>query len=1184
MPFLRYPSSLISNTKSEVRPHSQDGFFLLEPLESRIAPATVWNAGPTAFGGQVNYTSPGDTPFVLASSSEAQDSIEALFAGSTDHYYLELGAKDVLNVVKDGGASTTLITLNAGRAIAFFYDVNNDGIVQLNEFSGLSLSPGADIRIGDSVNGDVLVNLDANGVFSTNSLTNDAKGIKNIFVSGSVGGSILSGGVISKANIGQGVEIIGTGTASNNYSYDLGLGTGFGDATLGTFIPAAKKAAPGISNVTAGKVDSITASDGGDGGAGGAIANVTLINDVDGLIIQAGNGGAGTASAANGGAGGKVSNVVIYGAIDDVANSAITISGGQGGAGTGAGKGGIGGSADKIYVGYEYNQGKLGKSPNLLSDYVYVNGGAGGSGKTGGAGGSLTNVNVRVQPPDTAPMGAEIGLAAGDGGSTAVAGGKSGNGGSVTNYFVVSNYDGSVDPLAAVAVTGGDAGDATAGATAGIGGSVNTGVVLAKVLSVNAGDGANATKTGGSGGSINNLQIAYPGDIKLAQFGEPESNTGNIFIQQLTLTAGNGGNGTASGKGGNGGSITGITAPDTDLSVLGITGGNGGSGTNGTGGNGGALKNILFQSDRDSANEVAAVIASGIGGSGDKKAGNGGDITGSSLLLSDASLAVTTGTGGASSAGAGGNGGKVDSLSLMVFGLVSSAPGTVTLTSGDGGSVAAGKGKAGNGGALNKVTAVAWGDVTVTSGNGGSADTGISGNGGSITGAVLISDDPTFTYASVSTRDYDSDEPVDPGVNPTDYVQTTAPTPPTTGSAILTAGSGGGGTAPAKGGNGGAIANASVAGLLNVAAIAGDGAFGGSGGDIKSTTVLGSGFEQNTTFQTFHTVSGVTTVDSFTESFQFAPFGDVTVSAGDGSTGAKSGGKGGGLAGITSYSSFLGGSTLFTAGDGGNSTGAGGAGGSISSLTLLGGSSEFSVLAGQGGNSTVKGTGGAGGGVNVVSVQFNAANIMLRDLAAGDGGDSATGKGGLGGSVSNVNTPGDIGVRFGAAYGLGAMGGIFAGAGGDGATDGNAGNVLNVTASTIAAIVAGREASPQLVSKVEGIDLAGFNELISDQSNGSFSFTSPVDPFSGETTNVNLAKYIGGISGDPTMANADQFKTTTGTFTAPVTPWTPGTVPLDGLVAAIVFNGNQNNVKANAWLQPVSPGSSNWQLVSAFNT
>lgn len=1182
MPFLRYPFSRTFCTDSKTQSHFQDGNFLLEALEARIAPATIWNAGPTSGGGEVNYTTPG-TPFVLASSAAAQDSIEAIFAGSSNHYYLELNTKDVLNVFKIGGESTTLLTLNAGRAIAFFYDANTDGIVQVNEFSGLSLSSGADIKVGDTINGDVLVNLSSSGLFSTNSLINDTKGIKNIFVSGSVGGSILSGGPISKVTVGQSVETIGTGTASSNYLYNLGGSDpmpGVGQATLDVFVPVAKKAAPGISNVMAGGVDSIIASDGGIGGAGGAILNVTLVNDVNGLTIQSGAGGNNGAGSTNGGAGGKISNVVVYGVPDNSLDNTILIQAGDGGVGTASGKGGAGGSLDKIYVGYQYSQGKLEKSPDFLNDYVRVYGGDGGNGKTAGVGGSLTNINIRVSPTDTAVGAAEIDLLGGAGGNTAVAGGKSGNGGSVTNYFIISNYDGALNPLPGVSVAGGDAGDATAGATSGNGGSVTSGVVLAKVLTVNAGDGANATKTGGAGGSITTLQIAYPGDAKLTQFGQTESNTGDIFAQQVTLTAGNGGNGSASGKGGIGGSITGITAPDTDLSILGITAGNGGIGTGGTGGNGGALKNINFNSDRDSANEVVGTIATGTGGAGDKKAGNGGDIASSSFLLSDANLTVITGIGGASSTGTAGNGGNIDTLSLAVSGMVAAAPATVSATSGSGGT-AGGKGKGGNGGTMRNITALAWGDASVTSGNGGATDTGTSGNGGAITGAVVISNDPTYSYTTIFSRDYDPNVPIGPG-NPTSYTIISAPVNPTTGSASLIAGDAGGGTTPSKGGNGGAITSANVSGLVNVTVLAGDGSFGGIGGDIKSVSALGSGFNDVSIFQTANISTGVIIEDSVIEDRRLEPFGNLTVSAGNGSDGSKSGGKGGSLTNVISYTSFLAGTSVFTAGEGGDSTGAGGAGGAVSSLIVLGGQSEFSVLAGHGGNSTGKGAGGIGGSVNGVSVQFNEANITLRNLAAGDGGDSATGKGGVGGSVSNVNTAGDIGVRFGQNFGFGAMGGIFAGAGGDGATDGSAGNVLNVTADAIASIVAGREASPQLVSKVEGLNLAGHNELVSNP-NGSFDFASPVNPGDESTSNLLIANYVGGISGDPTLANADQFKTTMGTLTAPVTAWAPGTEPLDGLIAAIVLS-DKRNVKANAWLQPVSPGSTQLQLVSAFNT
>lgn len=1169
--------------------YSQEDYFssypmMLESLESRIAPATI-NAGFPDGGGEVNYTTPAGTPFVLADSAEAQPAIAQLFATSANHYYLELSAKDVLNVFKTGAEFTTLITVNAGKAIAFFYDANLNGIVEVNELTGLSLSGGADVSVGDSVRGDILVNLDAKtGAFSADMLSADVKGIKNLFVSGSVDGSILSGGSISKVTIGQNVEIIGTGSAANGYEYSLGgiAGPGGpGNGVLGIQTPGAKKAGANISNVTAGGVDSIIASDGGSGAAGGSITNVTLIHDTSGFSIEAGNGGDGTAGAVKGGAGGKVSNVVVEGVEGDLIEDEIRINGGNGGMGSGVGVGGAGGGVDKIYVGYAHAGSGLQKSPGLLSDYVYVNGGTGGAGKTGGVGGSLNDINIRVQPSDTVPLGEEIGIHAGDGGATTDAKGKSGNGGSVNNYFVINNYDGTDDPLPGVAVIGGDAGDASTGSKSGNGGSVTNGVILAKALEITAGSGASGATLGGNGGAITNLEIAYPNDPKLAQFGQPESNIANIFAQQVTLAGGNGGAGLTSGKGGNGGKISAITAPDTDLSLLSIKAGNGGSSTGGTGGIGGSLDNLHFESDRDSGNEVNAQIDAGDGGSGTKKGGVGGSISGAVLQLTDASITATTGNGGSSDSGTGANGGSASSVSFVTSGVVGGNVGVVSLTAGNGGA-AGGTAKAGNGGALNSITAIAWGNVTVASGKGGAALNGTSGNGGTITSATLIADNPNYSFTTVYERTYNPDDPIDP-YGPYVIVQT--PSAPTTGSASLTAGDAGGvlmGGTLKKGGNGGSVLSSSVSGLINVSILAGKGEGGGFGGDIKSSAAIGSGFDVVEVRQTRNTQTGLLMPsDTRTVSVtHYDVFGDVTVTAGAGSNGAKTGGKGGSLQNVTAYTSFFGGETVFTAGLGGDGGGKAGAGGSINTLFVLGGEDPFSVIAGHGGSSAGKGVGGTGGSVNGVFAQFNDANLMIHQVAAGDGGDSGTGKGGLGGSVTNVSTFGDIGFRYGVVFGFDTMGGIFAGAGGTGSTNGAAGNVINVTASAISSIVAGRDADDiQLVSKVDQLSLAGNVQLIS-RNDGSFDFST--DVVNHKSTNLNIANYVGGISGNPTLANADQFKTSAGVFTAPVTPWVPGTIPLDGLIAALVMT-DKVNTPANAWLQQNADGTG-LQLVSAFNS
>lgn len=1070
--------------------------FMLEHLEPRIAPASiVAGNGPDA----VNYNTDG-TPFILASASPDAD-IAALFNGSNDHYYLSLTSKDVLSVWNSGSLSQ-LVSVTSGAALAFFYDANQDGIVEINELSGISIGGGTSMIISGDVNGDIVANLDTKtGDFFATSLISDAQTIRSLQVGG-VNGSIAAGGAITNVKV-KGVEQILTGSAAGGYTYDFSGGAvGVGVATLDPFAPAPKKAGASISNIEVGTVGQIIAGDGGAGGTGGSVSNVYVYGDTDGFTILAGQGGDPAGGVTSGGAGGKISTIVVKG-LSDNTSELINITAGSGANGVGNGKGGAGGSVDSIYIGYEYSNGKIVKSADFLANYVYVAGGTGGTGASGGAGGSLSNINARVAPEGDL-LGDEILLRAGNGGDTNAVNGKGGNGGSVNNYFVISNYDGVLNPLPSVYVIGGDGGGG-GGATGGHGGSVSNGVVLSKVLTVMAGTGAAGAKTGGNGGSISRLEIAYPGDAALTQNGQPENSLGNIFAQQVILNAGAGGNATT-GKAGNGGSIATIAAPDTNLSVLVINGGtagNGGSSVNGTGGNGGSVTGVEFLSDRDTALELNAAIRAGNGGDGAKKAGNGGGVVSSSFLLTDANINLSSGNGGSTTLkGASGSGGAISNVTLVTAGTVGGNLGAITATSGNGGN-AAGKSKAGNGGGISNFTAVAPGDVTATAGNGGSSDSGTAGSGGAISNVLMNA------WGATSN-------------------------------ATLISGNAGANNNPTKGGNGGAISSVNVLGGNDVSILSGNGSFGGNGGDINTASIGGS-------------VVGL------------APSGVVTVAAGNGSTGPKTGGKGGSLVKITAYTSSNAATTsTFTAGNGGDGSGKAGAGGAVSSLTILNGSGAFYVMAGDGGDSTGKGTGGAGGSVSGLSVK---ANIVAQAIVAGDGGSTALGKKGAnGGSVTNVHTFGDIGIRSGQNYGVNTMGGIFAGTGGGGVTAGAAGNVIDITANAISAIVAGRGAMPELVSLVDKIYLNGLTPLATNN-DGSFA-------------NVNNANFIGGISGDPTAPNADQFKTNNGPVVVPVYQWQADDQPLDGLVAAVVLTSNRN-VAPNALLQPNPEGG--LQLVSIYN-
>jgi hypothetical protein len=415
------------------------------------------------------------------------------------------------------------VKVSSGISYLFFHDANTNGIVESGEMTGISVSSGAGVQIFaamGSVNGDILVNLNGKtGDFSSTDLNLDARGISSFKVSGNIEGSILSGGSITNVTVSGTTESILTGTATSGFKYDLGGGQPQGQGILDPFVPPTRSAGPNISNLNLGSIDLIEAGNGAAGKAGGSISNITIQNDINGFIVQAGDGGDGAGSVANGGAGGSINKVVVFGVFDTKLHDTIIIQAGDGGDGTATGNGGIGGNVSSVWVGYETKGNTLIKSTDYLGDFVYVYGGEGGDGKSGGRGGSLSDINARVAPSDLAPLGPEIGFFAGNGGDALDARGRSGDGGNVNKFFAVNAYDLALNPASGVSVQAGDAGSAVLANISGKGGLVSNGTILSRVIGVEGGDGSNAASTGGAGGSISNLRISFPGDSALIQFG-----------------------------------------------------------------------------------------------------------------------------------------------------------------------------------------------------------------------------------------------------------------------------------------------------------------------------------------------------------------------------------------------------------------------------------------------------------------------------------------------------------------------------------------------------------------------------------------------------------------------------------------------------------------------------------------
>jgi hypothetical protein len=1060
----------------------------LEALEARLAPALIalagfdpgdanWSLGSDTAFKDLEYT---DVPLFnttgkitqlgFVNVSGADPIVGAGLGGAlVDTFYIQLGTGDALRTYSSGGAYTEFIKVNSGNVLAFFQDFNNDNELQNNELTGLSLGNNADVRVLGSIDGDVVANYnDLTKTVAATGLVSDKQAIRKLFVSGDINGSIIAGGAISSVTVDGDVESIRTGSAANGFAYDFnGIGA-LGGAVV-AFTPPAKTVGGAISTVAVSSIQSIQAGNGGTSAAGGAISKITISNDTDGFLIQAGQGGAGIVSSTLGGAGGKVTDILVKVTDNDGTNlDAITITGGDGGdafAGS-TGTGGAGGSVERSYIGFDSVLGtKQVVSTFKLQDIVNVTGGEGGSGRTGGAGGLVKDVRAVVSTVYAGPV---IMVAGGDGGAVTAAGGKGGLGGSVESLFLQNLSEAAVNSR--IMVQAGDGGTNGGIGDGGSGGLVKTGTFSTFNLGVYAGDGAASLKAGGAGGSITGLKSEI---------------AGQVFLRSMYLFGGDGGQGAA-GAGGNGGSLSTLTFNASDL--LGnsfIYAGSGGQSTgNFKGGNGGALS-LLQVSDASNANDAFFLASAGAGGNGGTGGGLGGNTSSVTFLGRDTEVYLYAGSGGnATVNGNGGSGGRVDKVAVSALARAAETV-EARILSGTGGNGAGVRGGGAFGGDMLTVNLAVTGVGRVVAGDGGNATgTGTPGNGGSLSTASVVSSSAA-------------------------------------GDIFLLAGSAGTGT----GGSalGGSITNNIAFGNGSITVQSGDGSGGGAGGNING---LG--------FGNFNQTGGST--------------GDVFITAGNGSAAATRAGVGGSITKVNGYISEGPGPTLtqIQAGDGGGGFGTGANGGSISTLYIIGGGNAdatFVVAAGDGGNAPTGIRAGIGGSITSLAVSSALDDATLfRSVAAGDGGNAGgvNSTGGLGGSVTKLNVGHTIGDRSGVNFGFASMGGIFAGAGGTGtAKAGLAGNVTDVTANAIAAIVAGKTDSPRLVNLVDRVYLNGLTAIA----------TNP----DGSYANAATANHVG-FSANPGAAGANVFSFAGG---APFNP-NLGDTAIDGLIAALKLGTARN--------------------------
>ena len=1112
------------------------GRLLVEPLEARIAPtgltALANDPNDPAVASASNYvtyhTAPaaGKLGFVPASHYLGASAPANLYAialsgdGSVNSANQSTG--DALLIFNSTtGFNLTTPSLQAANKtlVAFFQDTNGDGQVQANELVGLALTKQSSVNVNGNVNGDIVTNLSKDG--TTINLTSVGKpgfAIDGLQINGNVTGNILAGGNINNVDIIGTVGYVLAGSATNNVHYNFTGNTG---ATTGTIAePGFAPLKPGasISNLTINALTpghTIHAGDGGIGGVGGSVTSLLILNETGAMNVIAGNGGVGT-STIKGGVGGDISLVTIVGVADTIGNQLISLHAGNGGADD-AFKGGVGGSIDG--VGTSFNQGFDSTtisstspggtvSPDLLTQNFILHAGDGGSGLRGGRGGDVTSSSIFSAAPDDGIVtngvaNAEIQIIAGAGGQPiSTTAGHGGKGGNVAQVFAedqnpdVTNADHSItDATDSVLV---QAGNGVAGKD---GGNLNAITLLGAQITANAGNGGSGILTGGPGGSLDTITI---------------SSLPTLFTHQLTLNAGSGG-ASQQGPGGDGGSINMVTMLDSDLNLLnintatsgGVRAGDGGAGSKGVGGAGGGLTNIQL-TDSDYSGQFATVtVRSGAGGGGYLGGGAGGDIGNSTspvqMFGSNFSFAVTAGNGGTvlpGGSGAGGNGGSLDTVGfssaasvdpISVGSAITSAltPNYTeqfgTATAGRGGD---GTNHGGAGGSLSAVDLRASYDLILTAGTGGAGGVSAGGAGGSIVSSAGVS----------------------------------------LGGAVSVI-AGPGSTSGSLAADGGGISGVIVSAQTNITMTAGKGGVGGNGGDIT-----GSGTTPNPLYVDF---AGQSTSN----------FGNVTITAGSGTSANGVAGAGGsvtnftgsiGLGGSGDFNNFDPHTTAIIAGAGGGGSGqtASGAGGTVSSLQLTGNNLTdldsqqiVTIDGGAAGMGTSAKRGGAGGDVSTSTLYNLDTGTVIQHVAAGDGANGVN-RGGIGGTVSQIHvgrpgdTVADIGVRSGAAfgYGPGDAGGLFAGVGGTGKkSTGVNGDVTDITANAISSIVAGKTSTIHLVDNVNNIFLEG-STVVAVNADGSIS-------------NFDTANIVGSVE-NPTAAGATTFHTG------------------DGLVAATNFTSN----------------------------
>lgn len=655
-------------------------------------------------------------------------------------------------------------------------------------------------------------------------------------------------------------------------------------------------------------------------------------------------------------------------------------------------------------------------------------------------------------------------------------------GGSINNVKV---YKGAMEIIAG-------SGSASATGNGGAGGKINK-LTLIDALAkfdIRGGNGGNSTAmtgVGGAGGAVKNLNLTFASDVAeesprrggtIAAGAGGNGNSGgdggeirnvnmNFKVDALHwfyLNAGSGGSGNSGGQTGNGGDggnlINARVTNSGKNDFVGFyagSGGNAGENGNGKGGNGGTVMNATYEA---LGGEYGPYAYAGDGGNGQGtgKGGRGGSLLNVRLDIGDIKFSsysesgeggdAETGAGGAAglvksfrinvgqategglfvqsgnggeSTGTGGNAGAITNVSLQATGSLGAETGIVT---GRGGNGATG-GKAGGIKAASIETTGSTQAVHITTGPGGNGTTGNGGDAGSIANSRI-------TNSSGSVTDL-----------------------------RMTTGNGGVSTV-GNGGDAGSLTNSQIEVAGGTAATAA--VFGGRGGN-------GTDGGRGANIINFK----ITSVAALT--------GRAEIDAGSGGNGSGDGGRGGDSGSISKIAVSLPDSILFVnpeiVSGGASGTGAGSKGGNGGAVSGLTGRVGTLILSAADGGIGVL-TGGKGGAVK--NINLTQVDDFVRLIRAGDGGDGLTP--GAGGSLSNIKVAGDIG-DFASNFGIDTnenlgMGGLIAGQAG--ATGGTVdvtknGSISNITATRIAAILAGAPAANAINGSNAVVKISGLKNV-----------------------------------------------------------------------------------------------------------